>query len=134
MGKFFKLLPLVAILFCISGSVQIRKKVEIPVVEGMEVLCRQGSVEQHRQYNSPEKMEAVLNYFRMQKNLGPAAGDPLYPSGDLYIVKVWMTDGKYHLYQQRSDRYFSRDRRPWQLIDPEHGCGLYFLLQTMPSD
>lgn len=134
MGKFFKILPLLAVLFCLPGSLRREQTPVLPVAERMDVLCRQGSVEQQRHYTSPKKIAVVLNYFRMQKNLGPASSDPLYPSGDIYIVKVQMRDGGQHIYQQRSDRYYSRDHRPWQLIDPDHGCGLYFLLQTLPSD
>ena len=69
--KFVKYLMLpVAVLLFLPGSVARRPKPSFPVVCRVEVDCRQGTVHQHRHYTSSEKMGWVLNFMRMQKNLG----------------------------------------------------------------
>lgn len=135
MGKFSKLLfiPLL-LLLCIPGSHQPRPSPQLAVVDRVDVSYRQGAVSQQRCYTSPEKMGPVLNYLRLQENLGPAKLDPERLTGDAYTVRVTMSDGGQHIYQQRSDRYFSKDYRPWHLVDPNQAADLYYLLRLMPGD
>lgn len=130
--KYF-MLPL-CLLLLVPGSVQARQMPSLPVVEQVDVECRQGAVRQRRHYTSGEKMSWVLNYLRMQKNLGKPEKNPEQTGGDSYTIRVFLSDGHQVTYRQRSDRYFCRDDQPWQMIDPDWGGCFYYLLQTLPSD
>ena len=133
--KFVKYLMLpVAVLLFLPGSVARRPKPSLPVVCRVEVDCRQGSVHQHRHYTSSEKMGWVLNFMRMQKNLGRPEENPEAVPGDSYTVYVYLTDGKQRVYRQQADRYLQMEGKAWQRIDPKWGGCLYYLLQTLPSD
>lgn len=135
MGKFAKYLMLpMALLLCVPGSFGRRQIPALPVVDRVDVECRQGAVRQQRHYTNGEKMSWVLNYLRMQKNLGKPAEDPEQASGDAYNIYVSVSDGRKVRYRLRGDRYFCREDQPWQKIDPDWGGSFYYLLQTLPSD
>ena len=133
--KFVKylMLPVLGLLF-LPGSAAQRPKPSLPVVCRVEVDCRQGAVHQYRRYTSGEKMGWVLNFMRMQKNLGKPEEDPETVPGDSYTVYVHLTDGRQRVYCQQADRYLQPEGEDWQKIDPKWGGCLYYLLQTLPSD
>ena len=85
-------------------------------------------------YTHQEKMEAILNYLRLIRQKGPAAGDPEQYSGESYTITLHFSDGHKQIYRQHANRFLSTDARPWRNIDPEHAEFLYPLLKAMPSD
>ena len=133
MGKFGKLFLLFVTAFVFSGCTR-QAPPHLAVVTEVDVVCRRDGIPMERRYTSPEKMERLLNYLRMQENLGFAETDPERLVGDMYTIDVRLSDGQHHIYQQRADRYFSRDYRPWHSIDTEQAGMLENLLLRMPSD
>lgn len=127
------MLPLL-LLLGIPGSIAPGRTPALPIVNRVDVECRQGAVYQQRHYSSDEKISWVLNYLRMQKNLGKPEEDPERAAGDMYTVFVSMADGQKLVCRQRADRYFCRSDQIWQKIDPDWGSSFYYLLQTLPSD
>lgn len=135
MGKSVKYLMLpVLLLLCLPGAMARRQGPSLPVVDRVEVDCRQGAVHQLRRYTSGDKMSWVLNFMRLQENLGKPEEDPEAAPGDVYIVTVHLSDGRERIYRQRADRYLQKDGKPWQKIDPAWGGNFYYLLQTLPAD
>ena len=135
MGKTVKYLMLpVLLLLCVSGAAARRQVPVLPVVDRVEVDCCQGAVHQLRRYTSGEKMSWVLNFMRLQENLGRPEVDPETAAGDVYTITVHLSDGRERIYRQRADRYLQIDGKRWQKIDPDWGGNLYYLLQTLPAD
>ena len=135
MGKTVKYLMLpVLLLFCLPGATAHRQEPLLPVVDRVEVDCKQGAVHQLRRYTSDEKMSWVLNFMRLQENLGQPEENPELAAGDVYTVTVHLSDGRERIYRQRADRYLQIDGDTWQKIDPDWGNNFYYLLQTLPSD
>ena len=133
--KFVKhlMLPMLLLLW-IPGSIAPSRSPVLPLVKRVEVECRQGALHQRRHYTTDEKMSWVLNYLRLQKNLGIPEENPEQTDGDAYTIYISMGDGRKLICRQRADRYFCRGDQPWQKIDPDWGGSFYYLLQTLPSD
>lgn len=102
------------------------------LVTQVEVSCRDGDRQLRRVYTQPEKMCQVLNYLRLQKNLGAPHTNPERIMGPAYRICIRTLDGRQHIYQQRADRYLSREYAPWQIIEPTGQ--LRRILQQTPSD
>ena len=79
-------------------------------------------------------MEWVLIYLRLLKPLGKPDSDPDSLEKDIYEITVHLSDGSKRFYRQKAHRYFSKENRPWQSINPEYAAGLYSLMQHLPSD
>lgn len=130
MGKIWVL----AVLLVLSGSIPKEPIRPLRVVTQVRIDGYHGQQQVCRCYTQPEKIEAVLNYLRMQENKGMAQIDPERIVGDAYTVDVCLSDGQHHIYYQRADRYLSRDYHPWQRIDEEQAQIFYELLQENSSD
>ena len=117
-----------------SGCVKKNAPPPCKVVTQVDISCRQENLLLQRHYTDPEKMESVLLYLRLLKPMGQPEQMPPPQLGDLYHITVSLSDGSKRNYLQMAHRYFSRDSRPWELIDPKQAAGLYFLMQKLPSD
>lgn len=104
------------------------------VVTQVDVTCRSPGDILERHYTQPQKMEAVLNYLRLLEYRGQADCDPEQLIGNAYKIMVQLSDGCSHCYYQRADQYLSRDRKPWERIDPDQARQLYLLLVELPGD
>ncbi|MBQ8359889.1 MAG: hypothetical protein IJX37_08330 [Oscillospiraceae bacterium] len=104
------------------------------VVTQVDISCRREHMLMQRHYTNPEKMEYVLLYLRLLKPLGKPDTDPEQIHKDVYEITVHLSDGSKRLYKQKAHRYFSRESRPWELIDPAQAAGLYRLMEKLPSD
>lgn len=104
------------------------------VVTQVDIACRREDLLIQRFYTDPEKMESVLLYLRLLKPLGKPETDPEPLYKDVYKITVHLSDGKKRIYRQKAHRYFSKDSRTWEKIDPEYASGLYSLMRRFPSD
>jgi hypothetical protein len=104
------------------------------VVTQVDISCQQENLLLQRHYTDLEKMEYVLLYLRLLKTQGKPDEAPQTQIGDIYHITVSLSDGSKRSYLQMAHRYFSRDSRPWELIDPKQAAGLYYLMQKLPSD
>lgn len=76
----------------------------------------------------------VLNYLRLQKDLGPPDVDPEMIFGDRMKIDVTMSDGTHRLYYQQSGKFLSEKNQLWHMIDPELASGFQLRLQMIPTD
>lgn len=137
MGRYWKIFWLVLFVAVSLRSQQAPDRPRyrpIAVVTRVEVSCREGSYQLRRVYTRPEKMEKILNYLRLQKNMGAPMEDPERMLGAAYRILVETSDGTSHIYQQRLDRYLSRDYKPWQKIESEQAGQLRRILQMNRTD
>ena len=104
------------------------------VVTRVDISCQTEHMLMQRHYTHPDKMEYVLLYLRLLKFRGKPDTDPEQINKDIYEITVHLSDGSKKLYKQKAHRYFSRDSRPWEMIDPAQAAGLYLLMQKVPSD
>lgn len=104
------------------------------VVTQVDISCKQPHTFIERHYTDPGKMEYVLLYLRLLKPFGTAVADPEQIHHDVYRITVKLSDGTKRIYQQKAHRYFSKDARQWQMIDPAKAAGLYRLMEKIPSD
>ena len=79
-----------------------REKAPLRVVTRIDVAADRGYQILRRQYTQPEKISMVLNYLRLQKNLGDPNVDPELVLGDKVQIDVTMSDGTHRLYYQQS--------------------------------
>lgn len=106
----------------------------VPVVTQVQVTCAHEGKTIERCYTGQRKIAPILNYFRMLENQGKTHIDPERILGDVYRIRISLSNGIEHVYWQRADRYLSRDRHAWHLVDREQAKQLYAILQEMPSD
>lgn len=137
MKKVIKLL----LIFCFSsiimcGCIQndTLQKPLCRVVTQVDISCQTEHALIQRHYTSPDKMEYVLLYLRLLKPMGKPDTDPETVNRDVYAITVKLSDGTQRLYKQKAHRYFSRDARGWEMIDPAQASGLYRLIEKIPSD
>lgn len=117
---------------CVKNDSQIKPSVR--VVTQVDISCQKDNLLLQRHYTDPQKMEYVLLYLRLLKPGEKPDTLPQTQSDDLYQITVSLSDGSKRTYRQLAHRYFSRESRPWQLIDPKQAAGLYLLMQKLPSD
>lgn len=130
-----KILPVMAILllYLLSGCRMMRSQ-PTRVVTRVDVTCDRGYQILRRQYTNPEKVSMVLNYLRLQKDLGPPNVDPEMIFGDRMEIDVALSDGTHHLYYQQSGKFLSEKNQLWHEIDPELASGFQLRLQMIPTD
>ena len=104
------------------------------VVTQVDIVCDQGYRIFHRHYTQPQKIQQVLNYLRLQENLGPADMDPERVEGPVFRIAVRLSDGSDSVYYQRCGRYLSKEYHSWQKIDPKQAVAFYRMLQLTPTD
>lgn len=76
----------------------------------------------------------VLNYLRLQKDLGTPNVDPEMVLGDRMQIDVIMSDGTHRFYYQQSGRFLSEKKNDWHKIDPKLASGFELRLQMIPTD
>lgn len=118
-------------IFCMASLMNGCKSQEIlppVVVTRVEILCIHDGEQIHRNYVEEEQIRTVLDCLRLQKSKGTAQVDPERVVGDVFEIRVGMSNGSEHIYRHRGGCYLSKDSHPWQLVDPEQGKALYTLL------
>lgn len=132
--KMFLICCLSAIIMCGCGVNHAPPAPLCRVVTQVDISCRTKHMLIQRHYTNPDKMEYVLLYLRLLNPRGKPDTDPDQINKDVYEITVHLSDGSKKLYRQKAHRYFSRDSRPWETIDPAQAAGLYLLMQKLPSD
>ena len=130
MGR--KILPLFALLtVLLSGCANQSRKPSVRVVTRVEVTCiRDGELLQ-RQYTDAEKMQSLLNYLRLLEPRGTASIDPELTLGNAYEITLHFSRGAPTVYYQRSERFLSKNRHPWQKVDSRLSGELYPILEEL---
>lgn len=132
--KIFLICCLSVTIMCGCGVNNVLPEPLCRVVTQVDISCQTEHMLIQRHYTHPDKMEYVLLYLRLLKPLGKPDTDPEQINKDVYEITVHLSDGSKKLYRQKAHRYFSRESRPWETIDPAQAAGLYQLMQKLPSD
>lgn len=111
-----------------------KNETALRVVTQVDVACDRGYQVLRRQYIKPEKVSMVLNYLRLQKDLGAPEQDPETAAGDRMQIDVTMSDGSHRLYYQHCGRFLSEKNQNWHEIDPELALDFDLHLQMIPTD
>ena len=120
--------------FFLWGCTQSHNQSLCQVVTAVDISCQEEDVPIRRHYTQTQKMEAVLLYLRLIKPLGKPAIDPESLPDAEFQITVHLSDGTQKVYYQKDHRYFAKEHRLWQSIDPEQASGLYSLMRRLPSD
>lgn len=104
------------------------------VVTQVDIICRREHMLIQRHYTDTQKIESVLLYLRLLKPLGRPETDPDTVDRDIFEITVHLSDGNKRIYRQKAHRYFSKESRPWEIIDPKQAYWLYDLMARLPSD
>lgn len=126
------LLYLVLQTFLLCGYVQQPMQIR-PVVTQIDVYHTQNGELTHLSLTDPEPMEAVLGCLRASQSHIPAEEQPPPMSGELCTVRVGLANGKFHVYRQLSNRYFSEDFGTWKVIPTKQGDKLFSLFRTLKA-
>lgn len=110
------------------------KKPLCRVVTGVDVSCRHRDVVIQRHYTDTEKMESVLNYLRLVLHGRKPDNDPNSVDAEVFQIRVQLSDGKSHVYEQKDHRYFRKYQQGWTALEPMHAAKLYALLRQYESD
>lgn len=95
-----------------------------PVVTSIEIMIRQKGVLYHHVLTDQEKMGMILGYLRATDSPFPAEDLSLDQEQPFHAIRVHLSDGSYHLYEQLANRYFRKDGSAWKAIDPDQGSKL----------
>ncbi len=104
------------------------------VVTQVDISCQHEKGLIQRNYTDNKKMESVLLYLRLLKPFGKPETDPERVDAPVFEITVHLSDGDRRIYRQKDHRYFSKNSRPWEKIDPARASGLYALMRHYPSD
>lgn len=127
MGKRWKIAYIFVLLFGLCGCE--KKQIVAPaVVTQVQIVCVHDGVQFSRNYTDSEKISAVLNCLRLQRSQGTAQVDPERLMGDVFVIRIGMSDGTQHIYRHRGGQYLSKDSRPWQIVSREYSGQLYGFL------
>lgn len=133
MKRFLIFMAAILLLVMLSGC-RAEKPEPLRVVTQVDVACDRGYQIMRRQYTKPEKVSMVLNYLRLQKNLGPPNVDPDLILGNRMQIDVTLSDGTHRLYYQHSGVFLSEMNQKWHEIDPKLASNFDFRLQMIPTD
>lgn len=133
-AKFFLLFCFSVIIISACSKSDTPVQISERIVTRVDVLCRQDKGRITRHYTDNKKMEAILLYLRLLHPKSPPTTLPELSEQDIYEITVHLSGGKKRVYRQTGHRYFSKDNRPWQMIDPQDAYRLYSLLRLMPDD
>ena len=110
------------------------KKPQYRVVTGVDISCRHRDVIIQRHYTDSEKMESVLNYLRFAVDGKKPERDPNSVDAEVFQIRVQLSDGQSHIYEQKDHRYFRKYQQGWTALDPMHAAKLYALLRQYEND
>ncbi len=133
MNKAIKYFMAIFLMLLLTGCGQ-KNGDALRVVTQVDVACDRGYQVLRRQYTKPEKVSMVLNYLRLQKDLGPPERDPNSVPGDWMQIDVTMSDGSHRLYYQHSGQFLSEMNHNWHEIDPKLALDFDLHLQMIPTD
>lgn len=119
--------------FLTSCAVRPKMKEQVEVVKEIRVTCEKSGEKEIRSFTQPEALEEILTYLRRQHSLGQPALDPERLTGPRYTIQVTMSGGGQHIYYQFADAYFSKDYRPWQIIDRAEAAQFETLFRNTPG-
>lgn len=107
-----------------------KKQEEQPpaVVDRVQIQCRHAGEMICRSYVEEGQIRSVLDCLRLYKTRGTAQTDPERIMGDVFEIRVHLTDGTERIYRYRGGQYLSKNSHSWQRVDPEQGMALYSLL------
>ena len=106
----------------------------VRVITRVDVSCDRGYQVMRRQYTNSEKISMVLNYLRLQKDLGPPERNPESTPGERVEIDVTLSDGTHRFYYQHAGEFLSEKNQNWHEIDPELASGFQLRLQMIPTD
>ena len=132
MKRILKILCLIPVLLCGCGKKAAKPVMQ--VVTGVDISCQYEDAQISRHYTKSPKMEYALLYLRLLDTGKPPEIDPNTLDKPVFEIAVTLSDGSKDIYRQKAHRYFSKNGRPWQTIDPEQAAGLYRLIAKVPSD
>lgn len=127
MGKSWKV-AFIFVLFLGLLGCEKTKTAATAVVTQVQIDCVHAGVQISRNYTDAETVSAVLDCLRLQRSKGTAQVDPERIMGDVFEIRIGMSDGTQHIYRHRGGQYLSKDSGPWQVVSREHGAALYALL------
>jgi hypothetical protein len=104
------------------------------VVTGIDITCTANNQEYLFSYRQNQKIEAVLSYLRIAKCRGTPELQPEYLPGEVYQIKVLLSDGTSRIHLQKADRYLRRHGSRWEKLEPNWGKYLGLLIKLMPQD
>lgn len=133
MRKCWKFLIILFLCLSVAGCGR-KPPAQIRVVTQVDVVYDYGYGQIQRHYTQPQKIQLVLNYLRLQENLGPADMDPERVKGSAFRIDVRLSDGTGRVYYQRCGRYLSKEYHSWQKIDPKQAALFSQMLQRTPTD
>ena len=98
------------------------KKINIrPVVTSIEIYTGSREVLYHKLISDQKKMSMLLGYLRATDTPFPAKKFPTDPMQPIHKIRVNLSDGTTHLYEQLGCCYFRKDGTQWKTIDEDQG-------------
>lgn len=95
-----------------------------PVVTSVELMIRRDGGMYHHVLTDERKMGMILGYLRATDSPFPAEELPVDSTLVYHVIRVNLSDGSYHVYEQWADAYFRKDGAVWKVIDPDQGSKL----------
>lgn len=124
MGKRWKFAYIFVLFLGLCGCG--KKQIVAPaVVTQVQIDCVHAGTQYSRNYTDSEEISAVLNCLRLQRSQGTAQVDPERLMGDVFVIRIGMSDGTQHIYRHRGGQYLSKDSKPWQIVSREYSGQLY---------
>lgn len=127
MGKSWQFLLILIFAFLLCGCEKQENQAPA-VVTQVQIRCLHAGVEIDRCYTEPAQISRVLDCLRLLRSKGTAQVDPERVTGDVYEIRICMSDGAEHIYRHRGGQYLSKDSHSWQLVSREQGKALFALL------
>ena len=99
---------------------------------GIDVVILQNGANTSYHFQKTNNIESILNYIRLLEYAGAPTNDPELQTGDTYRLIVHLADGNQHIYHLHTDRFLSRDFRPWVKVESPYP--FFWLLQTLSEE
>ena len=132
MGVIWKMILALSLSLMVGGD---GEPVRAPEVAQMvTVQVRDGNEVWEKRFTEPGKMEVFLLYLRNLRPEIPAQTDPERYVGVRYRISVYLSSGRKNVYYQHSNRFLSRNGKPWLVLEPEKGRLLDPLVKAIPED
>lgn len=95
-----------------------------PVVTSVEIMIQQKEGLHHRVLTDDKEMGMILGYLRAADSPFPAEDLPEELILPFHTIRVHLSDGSSHLYEQMGEAYFRKDGVVWKILNPDHGSKL----------